>query len=327
MLFSVACFLAALIVGVPWIIGKIWKNSDRTINTTKYIYFGYLAFFLILIGIIVPLFRKAWLYLRISKRSPLDGLATILLGIVSCVPLLILSAATLFLLKKKYVDVYKVFHFSIAVSIVLMGSWVRYHGRKDPAARITVFNHTGWPDYFFGSLSMGTAPWTIVAGINLRKETPTFWDKCIAHSIGKIVERYAISIDRKDSQSRASTARKIIQALDSGINVALFPEGGRTPKSKIRQGVLLQEFHEAIFRIAFEKGVLIQPVVFDWPVMLRGKGDDWWGIHPGKIDVTYVPSFDPKDYENPEELKAACWKAMHEVLASSKKVQTFLKQM
>ena len=327
MLFFAACFLGALILGVPWCISRMYYRHDRTLNTTKYVYFWYLAFFFVLIGIVVPIVRKVWLYLRISKRSPLDGLATIGLFVFSSVPLAVLTVTTLVLLRKKCFDVYKVFHFSVGVSIILLGSRVRYRGEIDDSAPIKIGNHTSFYDYLFASHAMGSKPWNIVAGINLRKNKPTVWDRCIAASIGKIVEEYSISIDRSDKESRISVSRQMINELDAGKNVMIFPEGTRTLKEAIRQRILLQKFHDGPFRIAWSTGRSIQPIVFDWPVMLRGKGDDWWGLHPGVIDATYLPVFDPKDYASAEELKNACWKAMHDVLLNSKKVQTFLKQM
>ena len=175
---------------------------------------------------------------------------------------------------------------------------------------------------------MDTDPWNIVAGINLRHNKPTFGDRFIAATVGKLVEEYAIAIDRGSKASTQSSARRTIEEIDNGKNIAIFPEGTRLTKARIKKDhVLLGEFKNGAFKIAWNRKMCIQPVVLDWPVIWRGKGDDWWGIHPTRIDVHYLEIVDPNDFETCEEFKNACWHAMHAKLKKSKKVRAFLKQL
>lgn len=323
---SVACFLAALIVGLPWCLNRLYYRHDRTFGTTKYIYLGYLAFFLIVVGILIPIMRRFWLCLKLSKHSPFDGVATILIGILSSIPLALLITGTHVLFRVKFVNKYKVFHFSLTVAIFLLGIWLRFHGKRDTRARILAVNHLGPSDYLTATRAAETDPFNVVAGINLEENRTKFKDRIVALAIGKFVKLYAIAVDRHDETSKALTIRKIYKELEDGKNIVIFPEGTRTTMEKILQGVLLQEFNTGIFKIAWKKKLIVQPVVFDFPATWKGKEDPWWGIRPGSIDGYYLESIDPDDFENSDAMEKACWDAMHAQLAKSKKAARLLSQ-
>jgi 1-acyl-sn-glycerol-3-phosphate acyltransferase len=314
---------------VPLLIARYVFNAHHSVSTTQYIFGGILAFFFLVIGIIVPYTRKIMHFLGIPDHAnKIDGLWTILLIIISGPFILILSVATRELLRIERLQKhrYQIFNFSVSVAIFLLGVRIRHYGNRDSSAKIVIANHTSPLDYLLISLYMGTSPWNVVAGINLRTNKPTIADKIIAATIGKLVEEYAISIDRTNATSRENAVRRMVEELESGKNIAIFPEGTRTPKKKIREGhILLQEFQRGAFKTAWDKQIPIQPFVFDWPVMWKGKGDDWWGIHPSKIDVYFLPSITPIDFETIEDFKKACWNSMFAQLEKSKKVQEFLK--
>ncbi len=357
---SVGCFLAAVIIGLTCLAGKIFFKTEDSVYITQYVWLGYMAFIFLFIAIIVPLFRRLWVYLRIKhnpllrklwmyskitplfrrllmylriKHNPIDGLATILLAVFSSIPLVFLWWITFFLLKRYPIGKYKIVRFTCRVTTILIGAFVFIHGKRDKNAPFVIAPHTAWLDYLLGILIMDEDElFNIVSGINLsdlklQKTKPTFWDKCIAITIGRLVRDYSIPIDRDDEESRKRVALRIIRDVKDGRSIMLYPEGTRMLKSKIKQGVLLQDFQDGIFRIAFEIKKPIQPVVFIWPVMWRGKGDDWWGVHPGRTDLYYLPPINPCEYENYEEFRDACWNAMYEKLKSSKKVQRFVKEL
>lgn len=322
-------FLGFLIIVVPLIIARYVFNAHHSVHTTQYIFLGILAFFFLVIGIIAPYTRKIMHFLGIPDHAnKIDGLWTVLLIVISGPFILILSIVTLLLLRTRRLQKhrYKIFNFAVQVAIFLLGARTKHHGSRDPLAKIVIANHTSPLDYLLISLYMGTKPWNVVAGINLHTNKPTFADKVIAATIGKIVKDYAISVDRTSKASRESTVRRMIEELESGKAIAIFPEGTRTPKNKIKEEhILLQEFKRGAFKTAWDTQTPIQPLVFDWPVQWRGKGDDWWGIHPSKIDVYFLPSIRPTDFETIEDFTNACWKSMLRQLEQSKKVQEFLK--
>ncbi len=323
----VICFLGFLSV-TPWMIGRFVFNAHSSLHTTQYIFEGILAFLFLVIAIIVPYMRKIMHFLGIPDRANLlDGVATLLLIVISGVPLLVLCLLTLPAMQMESLRAYRyrIYHFSVSIAIILIGAWTRHHGARDLKSKIVIANHTSPLDYLLISLFMGVRPWNIVAGINLRTNKPTFADKIIAATIGKIVEDYAISIDRSSETSKQSTGRRMIEEIENGKNIAIFPEGTRTPKEVIeRKHVLLQDFQNGIFKIAWGKQISIQPLVFIWPVIWRGKGDDWWGVHPCRIDAYFLRSIDPKDFTTMEDFKKACWEKMEEQLKSSKKIRQFL---
>ncbi len=324
---QVGCYLGFLIILVPWIISKYFFNG-HSLQTSQYVFLGILAFLFLLIGIVIPYVKKIMHFLGIPDHANLlDGLLTILLIIFSGPFLLILCVLTLPALRMKSLYAYRywIFHISVSIAIILLLARTRQYGKRDQKAKIIIANHTSPLDYLLISLFMGTSPWNIVAGINLRINKPTFADRIIAATIGKMVEDYSISIDRTSEASKQNTARRIMEELENKKNIAIFPEGTRTPKKTIEQKhTLLQEFQNGAFRIAWGKGIPIQPLVFDWPVIWRGKGDDWWGVHPCRIDAYFLPAVEPTNFRDMEEFKKACWDAMEEQLKKSEKIKLFL---
>ncbi len=324
----VGCFLGCLIILVPLIIGTVFFDTQHSINTTKYVLLGILAFLFLVIGIIVPYTRKVMHFLGIPDRANiLDGLTTIGLIPIWIIFLIPLTLITLVLLRIESLRKYQywIFYHSALIALFLLGVRVRLHGKMDLEALLKIGNHTSPIDYLLSIFFALLNPWNIIAGINLRRNKKSLEDKIVRWTIGKIVEEHSISVDRNDWSSKTGAARKIMSAIRNGLYVANFAEDGRTPKEMIlNEGVILRDFKDGMFRIAFDEGILIQPVVFDWPVTWRGKGDEWWGIHVGFIDIYYLPSIDPKNFSCFEELKKACWDAMHEQLINSKNVQRFL---
>lgn len=265
----------------------------------------------------------------------MDGLQTVLLYIASTIPLTILLVIFFLYLyfaeipyfKRLFKYAHPIGHYVAAVTMQGMGVTIRYHGKLDPSVKVLGANHASMIDYPMICRVLGTEPWTVVAGINLYHNRKTIGDFFIASTIGKLVKDYSISIDRSDSASRQTVSFKIVKNLNAGIRVGIFMEGGRISKQEIANGLILKEFENGIFRILWSRQEAIQLVVFDWSAIYRGKGDDWWGVHPTTIDVYFLTPIHPKDFKTMLEFKQACWNAMFNQLQSSEKIQKYRKEL
>lgn len=327
------CWLAALIILVPFIVGKIGFHVDNTWYTTRYVFLPYAAFFLVALGIVIPLLRWLFSFFHTSKTSPIDALMTILIGIVSAIPITILVVITLPALRSRHLfrHRYRIFNFSISTALFMQGLLTRYRGnipKKDGRPFFVIAPHTGPADYEIMSQVMGIESFNIVAGINLAHNKKTLGDKIIAKTIGPVVAEHSIFLDRTDERSRLSATRKMIEEVRAGKNVGIFPEGTRTKAKVLFKGeTLLQPFWDGVFRIAWSEKIPIQPVVFDWPVIWRGKNDPRFGIRPTIIDIYYEDMVYPEKFDSFEELRDHCWEIMHARLSSSKKIKRFLKSL
>ena len=329
---SALCFLVALIMVIPAILEFLFLKTETSVYTTQYVVLAYCGVILVFVGILVPFTRQAWIFLEISKTGPLDAVATIVICLISAIPIFVICIVTIPLLRRNWMHLYKyhLYHFSVSVSLFCIGVLVRHKGAIPDLhkAYIQIMNHTSPLDYALASLVAGVNPWNIVAGINLaprRQKNPKIGDRIIAWSLGKIVEEHSVSIDRSDPESRAKVSQRIYSELKEGKNILIFPEGTRTTYTKIVQDkILLQDFHDGIFRIAFSSKTPISPVVFDWPVIWRGKADTRFGFHPTRIDVHYCDLVYPEHFASWEDLRDYCWAVMNAKLTNSEKIQRFL---
>lgn len=318
--------MGVLIIGIPIIVEEIFWQTNNSLHITKYVYGSYLAFFLILIGILIPLTRKLLNYFKIKKLRLLDGLITILLFLVSVVPIVILFSTIIIVLKNtdKNKPPYKFFHFICLITSVLLGVDLRFYGKLEKVQFFSVINHTSPLDYLLGCLSMNINPYTIVAGKNLFINRSSLEDKIVALLFGDIIKNYAITVDRNNKQFRNILDDDIEKESKKGKNVVIFPEGGRTKKSVLKSGILLRDFGNTIFRLAWKNNMPIQPIVFDFPVIWRGKDDDSFGIRSCRINIYYLPIIKPSDFSSINDFKNACWIAMESQLRKSKNVKRFL---
>ena len=319
---------------LPLLLEKIfwsWSGSD-SLDTTKYIFISYIGFFIILLDILIPTMQKISRFLKLRKVNLVDGVTTIVIILVSLIPLIILRTIIMFWLKR--VDTakygYKIFREALSITSFLLGTRIRFHGEINDAAKLFPINHSSALDYILMPLCMGTKPYNIIAGKNLSENKKTSEDKIVYWALGKIIEKYSILVDRDDPTSKKAAFFKEIRQIKAGIRIVFSPEEGRLPKSEIKKGVILKDFGElsnGTFFYAFKEEIPIQPIVYDWPVIYRGKGDDWWGVHPCIIDIFYLDVICPTDYPSMEDFKRACFEAMETKLKKSKKVQNFLKEL
>ena len=321
-------FLGIIVMLVPLIIEKIfWSLSGSdTIYFTKRIFFSYLGFFIILIGIIVPWMRTISRSLELKRKNFIDGIATIIIAISSFVPLIILTILTILLIRNEKYR-YKIFHCSVVIALFLLGIKIKFHGELNKEAGEFAFNHTSPADYGLAPFAVGVEPWNILAGINLKNNKKTLGDRIISWILGYIIEKYSISIDRTSKASRFSAFRKMYNEMKNGKNIVIFPEGGRLTKDEIRNGKILGDFQDGAFALAWKEKISIQLIVLDWPVIYRGKDDEWWGVRPCTIHIRYSITIKPEDYTSMEDFKNACFQAMEDELRKSKNVQRFLKEL
>lgn len=329
LIFSVSCFLGALIIGVPLVIGKIFWPNIYSMHVTLYIFLAYMAFFLVFLGVIIPFARRIFNYLKIRKaKNIIDGFATILLVITSAIPLIIVTFCTIILLKikKLYKYRYRIADVFAKITSFLCGVWIKTHGVRSKEACFNPINHTSPLDYLLTVYTMGPEEWNAMAGINLVRNKASLEDKIVSRTIGPMIDDYLITVDRDNENSKIVARGKMITENKNGKNVAIFSEGGRIPYEELLSGKILREFEKGAFIIAYRNNIPIQPIVFDWPVMWRGKNEKFWGIHPFVIvDIYYLDVIRPRDFDSFEAFFNACCHATESQLKKSKKIKNFLK--
>lgn len=81
-------------------------------------------------------------------------------------------------------------------------------------------------------------------------------------------------------------------ALDDGISIVVFPEGGRTLDGRVRP------FKEGVFRMAVQFGYPIVPVAITGSFAFNRKGS--WMLYPGKIVVYLLDPIDTRGLDKNE---------------------------
>jgi len=121
--------------------------------------------------------------------------------------------------------------------------------------------------------------------------------------IGRISERAGtIYFDRKDPESRRSAIGAMVDALNSGVNIVLFPEGGCKGKR------IYKQFKAGAFDVSIQTGLPVVPVflhyedqdTFEWqdPDTLI---DNLWGIMKTKnnrADYYQYDALEPSDFND-----------------------------
>jgi len=99
--------------------------------------------------------------------------------------------------------------------------------------------------------------------------------------------------------SAATVVTNSVEALKSGAQILIFPEGTRSPKNG------MHPFRQGAFEMAARAGVPIQPVFIscDPPTLMRGQR--WWEVpaRMAKLVVTPLPPI-PPPHGDPAEMAA-----------------------
>jgi 1-acyl-sn-glycerol-3-phosphate acyltransferase len=133
--------------------------------------------------------------------------------------------------------------------------------------------------YIFNHRSFIDAP---VIPIAIRQEIRAIGKKELSKIpvFGFIVSRFAVWVDRKDTQSRKASVDKLKKILESGVSIVVAPEGTRNDSNQP-----LLPFHLGAFRIALETGIPIMPIgiVGADSIMKRGS----LLMKPGTISIYF----------------------------------------
>ena len=118
-------------------------------------------------------------------------------------------------------------------------------------------------------------------------------------------------VDRDDPESRQEIIETMVQAVNAGQNIALYPEGG----CKGRR--LFKEFKSGAFEVSIRTGVPILPVFlhyeaqddFEWqpPYTLPDKIRHIMSAVNNRANYYVYDPLDPKDYADKYAMKAAAY--------------------
>ncbi len=106
-----------------------------------------------------------------------------------------------------------------------------------------------------------------------------------------------VPIDREQRDSAIQSIRDAKQVLDSGMSLAVFPEGTRS-----RDGHMLP-FKKGPFYLAEQTGVPVVPISLHGTEAMLRKGH--FRIYPATAHVTIHPAVEPSQFATREELMAA----------------------
>ena len=118
-------------------------------------------------------------------------------------------------------------------------------------------------------------------------------------------------VDRDDAESRQQVIQTMVDAVNAGQNIALYPEGGCTGRR------LFHEFKSGAFDVSMRTGVPILPVFlhyeaqddFEWqpPYTLPDKIRHIMATVNNRANYYVYDPLDPKDYADKYAMKAAAY--------------------
>jgi 1-acyl-sn-glycerol-3-phosphate acyltransferase len=133
-----------------------------------------------------------------------------------------------------------------------------YRTPLDPRARyVFCANHTSFLDIPLIGLSQNLF---VFLGKSSLSKVPLF---------GYVFKKIHITVDRSSLKSKYESLQRASSAIDQGISLAMFPEGG-TEKKPPR----LEPFKDGAFRVAIEKQIPIVPVTipYNWIILPSDHG-------------------------------------------------------
>lgn len=134
-------------------------------------------------------------------------------------------------------------HKSIArVTLFLGFVWFRVKGREKvqgDGPYIIVSNHRSFLDILIDAVAF-PGIYKFLSKEEMVK-VPVF---------GILVSRMCILVNRKDPESRQRSYQNMVDALDQGFNVLLYPEGTRNQSKEVS----IKDFYDGAFRLASETG-------------------------------------------------------------------------
>ncbi|MGI8497656.1 MAG: lysophospholipid acyltransferase family protein [Gemmatimonadaceae bacterium] len=180
------------------------------------------------------------------------------------------------------------------------GVKVRVSGSEHAAPgepRVFVANHVSWYDVF--TLATILPRYRFVAKKELRK-LPIF---------GPATALVAgVFIDRQNRKAAFEAYREAVDAMKTGINVVVFPEGTRGHTYSLRP------FKKGPFVLAIAAQAPIVPCVLHGTRDVAPKGR--WAVHAGDVEVSILEPIPTAGmtYENRDELMRTVWSRMADEL-------------
>lgn len=99
---------------------------------------------------------------------------------------------------------------------------------------------------------------------------------------GLIYKQITILVDRSSIHNRARSMKKMMQVLDDGCSIFIFPEGTFNETGK-----LLKEFYDGAFHLAIRSGTPILPIIFA-DTENRWHHSAWWKLSAGRNRVEFL---------------------------------------
>lgn len=164
----------------------------------------------------------------------------------------------------------------------LVGIKYKVHGKEHIDANqpyIFIFNHRSFIDALVIPMSIPQELRAI--GKKELSKIPIF---------GFIASRMAVWVDRKDANSRKVSVQKLLEILNTGISIAVAPEGTRNDTDQT-----LLPFQKGAFRIAVDTEVPILPMTIIGADRIMRKGSIL--LRPGKINIYFSSPISPKPYK------------------------------
>jgi len=199
-------------------------------------------------------------------------------------------------LRGNFSTMYRLGMGSIRSGLRFAGIRVRLEGLENvPAGKSCIFmsNHTSNLD---PPVLLPVIPG--MASVFLKKSLMNIPLLGTAMRMGKFVP-VSRGHSREEAQQSVAAAA---DALRSGLNIMVFPEGTRSPDGK------LLPFKKGAFFLAAETGAPMIPVVIRGTREMMPKGT--LKITPGEAVVRFLPAIEPADFATREELMAAVRAAM-----------------
>lgn len=106
-----------------------------------------------------------------------------------------------------------------------------------------------------------------------------------------------VAVDRRNREAAISSIQAATEVMRDGINMALFPEGTRSPDGK------LLPFKKGPFHLAMESKVPVLPVTISGTEKMMGKGT--LRIKGGTATLVFHPPIYPENFADRESLTEA----------------------
>jgi 1-acyl-sn-glycerol-3-phosphate acyltransferase len=163
---------------------------------------------------------------------------------------------------------------------------------------IVVSNHGSNLDMFIGAYTMPTSIKPL-AKVQLKKMP----------LLGYLFSTVCVLVDRSSKESRERSSRAMLEELQGGATIFIFPEGTRNKGDKP-----LNAFYDGAFRFGIESGF---PIVAMCAINARAiTPSDNYSVRPGTIEIQYLGPYETKGLkrEDVDALKQRIFNDMYKVI-------------